>query len=74
MTHSTSYSVRDANEFKRIFKADLRDYWQGILGFDVVGFDDRLIKSGNQSVKDAVRQTYGQDAVVLIQRLLGIQA
>jgi hypothetical protein len=69
----TSYSMREAREFERFFHVPLSEYWQGILGFDVTGFDDQVIKSGNMSVKDAVRQTYGQDAVVLIQQLLGIQ-
>ena len=68
-----SATSQDAIEFKRIFHVSLRDYWHPVLGFDITGFDDRVIKSGNQSVKDAVRQTYGQDAVALIQRLLGIQ-
>lgn len=68
----TSYSTRDAREFERFFHVPLSDYWEGFLGFDVTGFDDRVIKSGNMSVKDAVRQTYGQDAVVLVQRLLGM--
>jgi len=65
---------RDAREFERIFREPLTQYWHGILGFDVVGFDERIVKSGSGSVKDAVRQTYGQEAVALIQRLLGIQA
>ncbi len=64
---------KDAADFKRIFHVALKDYWHGILGFDVTGFDDEVIKSGNQCMKDAVRQTYGQDAVILIQRLLGVQ-
>ena len=63
----------DAVEFKRIFHVSLGEYWHPVFGFDVTGFDDKVVKSGNQSMKDAVRQTYGQEAVALIQRLLGIQ-
>lgn len=63
----------DAVEFKRLFHVSLGEYWHPVFGFDVTGFDDKIIKSGNQSMKDAVRQTYGQDAVALIQRLLRIQ-
>jgi hypothetical protein len=65
---------RDAVEFKQRFHAALGDYWHPLFGFDVTGFDDKVVKSGNMSMKDAVRQTYGQEAVVLIQRLLGIQS
>jgi hypothetical protein len=68
----TRYTTRDANEFNRIFHEPLSNYWQGILGFDVLGFDDRIVKSGNMSVKAALQQTWGSDAVALIQRLLGM--
>jgi len=63
----------DAREFERIFHVPLSEYWQGFLGFDITGFDDKVIKSGTMSVKAAVLQTYGQDAVTLIQDLLGMQ-
>ena len=70
----TSFTQREAREFERIFHVPLSRYWQGFLGFDITGFDDQVIKSGTMSVKDAVRQTYGQDAVTLIQGLLGMGA
>jgi hypothetical protein len=69
----TNYTPREVREFERIFHVPLSEYWQGFLGFDITGFDDKVIKSGNMSVKAAVLQTYGQDAVTLIQDLLGMQ-
>ena len=69
----TNYSQSQARQFRETFKAELGKYWQGILGFDVVRFDDEIVKSGNQSCRDAVRQTWGQDAVVFVNELLGIQ-
>ena len=67
-------SPSDARQFERTFHVPLAKYWHGsLLGFDVCGFDDEVIKSGTMSVKDAVRQTYGSEAVALVQRLLGIQ-
>lgn len=68
------YSAADARDFESIFHVPLKDYWHGpLLGFDITGFDDRVIKSGTMSVRDAVCQTYGYPGVVLVQRLLGIQ-
>jgi hypothetical protein len=64
--------ARDAVAFERIFHVKLAKYWQGALGFNITGFDADVIKSGNMQMRAAVRQTYGQDAVALIQRLLGI--
>ena len=65
------FSPRQAREFQRIFKADLKKYDQGILGFDVTGFDDQVIKSGTQQMRVAVQQTYGTDGVRLVEELLG---
>lgn len=68
------YSQRQARDFERIFKANLKDYWlPGPLGFDIIKFDDDVVKSGNMSVRDAVQQTYGMDAVALCHELLGIR-
>ncbi len=78
MTDLTKYrstagmNPRLAREFEQVFKVKLSDYWQGILGFDVVSFDDDVIKSGNQSMRDATRQSYGVDAVICLERCLGM--
>jgi len=69
MTH---YSQRQARQFRETFKVELQGYWQGILGFDVVRFDDEVVKSGTQSCREAVRQTWGSDAVNLVNELLWV--
>lgn len=67
------YSQRDAAEFNRLFHVPLSQYWHGpMLGFDITGFDDEVLKSGNMSPRSALQQTYGTDGVNLIMRLLGM--
>ena len=71
----TMPSARERNEFRRLFKADLSKYYaHPVLGFDVVKFDDEIVKSGTQSVRAAILQTWGPDAVRLIQDLLNVPA
>jgi len=67
------YSDSQKRDFKRYFGTELRSYWHPLLGFDIVRFDDEVVKSGNMSVRDAVQQSYGMDAVALIHKLLGIR-
>jgi hypothetical protein len=64
------YNERQAREFRKIFKVELKAYWSKLLGFDITRFDGEVIKSGNQSMQAAVMQSYGQDAVTLITELL----
>lgn len=57
-------------EFRATFHDDLADYWHPISGFDIVAFDEKLIKSGTQSVASMVAKKYGDKAVAQIKRLL----
>jgi hypothetical protein len=69
-----SYSSRQARDFERIFKVKLSDYWLGpMFGFDVTEFDDDVVKSGNQSPRAAIQQTYGSEAVKLVEELLRVK-
>lgn len=69
------FTAKDAKQFEATFHVPLKNYWHGnLLGFDVTGFDTDVIKSGNQSMKAAVQQTYGMDAVKLIEKLLGMES
>lgn len=64
------YSQRDAAQFKRMFGVPLSQFWNA-LGFDVVKFDEEFVHSGiNMSVRDAILQSYGVDAVNLVMRIM----
>ena len=67
------YTTRQANEFKRHFGVSLRDYWSNLLGLDITRFDDEVIKSGNQSMRTAIFQSKGTDAVRIVTELLEIR-
>lgn len=64
------YSQREAAEFKRTFGVNLSQFWNA-LGFDVVKFDEEFVHSGiNMSVRDAILQSYGVDAVNVVMRIM----
>jgi len=57
-----------------IFGVSLRSYWNNITGFDIVMFDDDVIKSPeNESMGATVLETYGQEAYDLIRRLISLE-
>jgi len=61
-------------EFVEIFGVSLRSYWNNITGFDIVMFDDDVIKSPeNESMGATVLETYGQEAYDLIRRLISLE-
>ena len=42
-------------QFERVFEVKMDDYYAGdLLGFDVVRFDDEVLRSGQQSVSEAL--------------------
>ena len=66
----------DAKEpFRKIFGIELDDYMdmttpEGIIaGFDLVQFDDFIVPKLGQSMKDAISDKYGEEAVKLIESL-----
>jgi len=62
---------RLAAEFKQIFGRSIGGYWCGFTGFDVVAFDDQLIRPADGvSTADAVRAQYGERAVELCRELM----
>ena len=61
-------------EFTEMFGVSLRSYWNNITGFDIVRFDDDVIKSPeNESMGATVLETYGQEAYDLIRRLISLE-
>jgi hypothetical protein len=62
---------RKCRDFQNIFGTPLKPYWDNITGFDIVRFDEKLIKSPNgKSISDVVLERYGKDAVELVEALL----
>ena len=62
-----------AREFLETFHTSLSGYFDNLLGFDVVLFDDGHIHSGEESMADVVRERYGDGGVLLIEQLLGVK-
>lgn len=60
------------SEFLATFKVALGSYWELMFGFDVIAFDDFVKPCENESTKDAIRRQYGDRAVSLIERLIGM--
>ncbi len=60
-------------EFKAIFGVDIKRFMSGIhyiMGFDIVGFDQHVIRSGVKCMKDVVIDQYGQRANDLLTAIL----
>ena len=58
-------------EFYNTFGVSLKDFFDPILGFDIVKFDEEIIKpSANESTKDKILRDYGQNGVEVIENLL----
>ncbi len=68
--HRKAYET-NYHDFSRIFGVSLAGYWDKMFGFDVVAFNEKFIKSGdNESMAEAVKRQYGAEAVALIKNLL----
>ena len=74
MIKSNDRTYREnAKEFKRIFRINLKPLWDNITGFDIVRFDEELIKSPDgQSIEDVIQAEYGNEGVNIIKSLLKI--
>jgi len=58
-------------EFREIFGIDLNNYYDIIIGFDVIAFDEKFIQPAEgQSTHDKVNEKYGARAVDLVLELL----
>ncbi len=72
MANNKALFMKHAPEFKSIFGTNLKPYFDMITGFDVIRFDEELIKPGKkESTEDKVRKVYGERAVQLCRELLG---
>jgi len=63
---------KHAREFQRVFGRRLKPYFDMLTGFDVIKFDDKIVKPGKtESTAQAVARQWGDDAVALIRALIG---
>lgn len=63
---------RYAHEFAELFGIHLKPFWDNITGFDIVKFDDHIIQSPDGlSIKDVISKEYSNEAVELIEHLIG---
>ncbi len=63
--------VRYAPQFQKEFSVRLWTYWDMRTGFDIVRFDDEVIKPPDgASTREAILARYGEDAVKLIEELI----
>jgi len=59
-----------AREFCELFGLPISDFWiSDLLGFDVVSFDECIIKSGDKPMIEVVRAEYGGRAEQIILKL-----
>lgn len=62
---------RHAGEFKAIFKWPIEGFFHPFYGFDIVRFDERVIRPPDgTSTEEHVRANYGDRAVALIKLLI----
>lgn len=58
-------------EFLEVFGVSLSNYWRDArFGFDIVRFDEVVIKSGDNSMKEEIRHRYGERAAKMIDELI----
>ncbi|MEI6750355.1 MAG: hypothetical protein WCM93_14455, partial [Bacteroidota bacterium] len=50
-----------SNVFESIFKVRLSNFWNNLHGFEVVKFDDQVIRSGDGCMSDKVVEVYGEE-------------
>lgn len=72
------FTDREARQFETYFGEPLSDYWDKLSGFDVVMFDERLIRPpGGTSTAQACaalgesKGFAGENVVAFIHRLIG---
>ena len=60
-----------ANSFQRVFGVSLRKYWiNHLLGFDIIKFDNEVVKSGDRCMSTVVLEKYGKDGLMIIEELI----
>ena len=66
-----AYSWRQAREFQEFFDVPLSAYFDGLFGFDVVRFDEEVVRPPDgTSCADEIKAKWGQDAHDLVNTLI----
>jgi hypothetical protein len=58
-------------QFQRTFGTPLHRFNHPVLGFDAVAFDTTVVRSGDRSCAEVVKERYGDAAVVMLLALIG---
>jgi len=66
-----SQTPQQERTFKAIFGFSLSRFWNPILGFDVIKFDEWLKVPDGVSTADFVTAKYGEKATEFIRELIG---
>lgn len=62
---------RWGKQFASTFNRSLREFVSPVTGFDVVKFDDEIIKAvDGESTKSRLLKDYGEDALKMVQSLI----
>jgi len=71
MAKNREKEIKYSTQFYNMFHHKLHDFMDYVTGFDIIRFDEKIIKPPNGvSTKEAIQQQYGLQAVELIQNLL----
>ena len=57
-------------DFRRIFGVPLGRYFDHQFGFNSIQFDDDIVKSGDDSCRDAVQRKWGDEGLAIILDLM----
>ena len=71
--HHKNLIVKHHQQFQNIFHCLLQGFMNLITGFDIIDFDERVVKSGDKCMRDAILEKYGEEAVALIEALITIE-
>ena len=69
-----NYPKHLESDFKKIFNVNLKKYWKPFFGFDIVRFDEEIIKSlDGKSMKETINDNYNEIGVKLIEFILDFE-
>lgn len=64
-------SMQVATKFKNTFKRELKEFWSPLTGFDVLKFDDEVVKPPDgTSTKQHLLNVHGEEVMKFVERLV----
>lgn len=57
--------------FQEIFGVSLVRWMDPVTGFDIIKFDDQIVKSGSRQMAEVVKEKYGAEAEKILMALIG---